>query len=222
MERMKKLVVFGSSAMARMSHFYFSRDSDYTVVAFTVDARYNDQGPMCGLEVLDFERIEEIHPPSTHDMFVAIGPSRMNALREQKCREAKDKGYRLASYISPRSVCASAVGENTFVADMVVINPFVTIGDDNYFYDGVICSNDSTIGHHCYFAPRSYVGTLCDIRDNSILGAGAVLKSGVIVARQTLVGAAAYISANTEEKGVYGEKSSELYGCISDKLDISR
>jgi len=42
------------------------------------------------------------------------------------------------------------------------------------------------------------------------------------VAKQTLVGAAAYISANTEEKGVYGEKSSELYGCISDKLDISR
>lgn len=207
--------------MARIGHFYFTRDSDYRVVAFTVDAQYNSQGPMCGLDVLDFERIEETHPPSTHDLFVAVGPSRMNTVREKKFLEAKGKGYRLASYISPRAVCASAVGDNSFVADMVVINPFVTIGHDNYFYDGVICSNDSTIGNHCYFAPRSYVGSLCQVRDNSLLGAGSVLKSGVIVARQTLVGASAYISANTEEKGVYGEKSSELYGCISDKVDIS-
>ena len=177
---------------------------------------------MCGLQVLDFEHIEETHPPSDYDMFVAIGPSRMNALREQKFAEAKAKGYRLASYVSPRAACASPVGENTFVADMVVIGPFVTIGHNNYFYDGAICSNDSTIGNHCYLSPRSYVGTHCEVRDNSILGPGSVLKSGVIVARQTLVGASAYIARNTEEKGVYGERSSELYGCISDKLDISR
>jgi UDP-3-O-[3-hydroxymyristoyl] glucosamine N-acyltransferase len=134
----------------------------------------------------------------------------------------KEKGYRLASYLSPRSVCSSPTGENTFVADLAVIAPFVSVGDNNYFYDGAICSNDSVIGNHCYFAPRAYVGSLCEVRDNSVLGAGAVLKSGVVVAKQTLVGAAAYISSNTKEKGVYGEKNSELYGCISDKLDISR
>ena len=218
---MKKLIIFGNSSMAKISHYYFSRDADYEVVAFTVDALYN-KGPMCGLEVFDFERIEETYPPSGHDLFVAIGPSRMNALREKKYLEAKGKGYRLASYVSPRAVCASAIGENTFVADMAVINPFVTIGHNNYFYEGSICSNDSTIGNHCYFSPRSYVGTFCEVRDNSILGAGSVLKSGVVVAKQTLIGASAYVSANTEERGVYGEKSSPLYGCISDKLDISR
>lgn len=219
---MKKLIIFGNSSMAKMAHYYFSRDSDYEVIAFTVDARYNNQGPMCGLEVLDFEGIEETRPPSAHDLFVAIGPSRMNALREQKFLEAKGKGYRLASYLSPRAVCASTTGENTFVADMAVISPFVTIGHDNYFYEGAIVSNDATIGNHCYFSPRSYVGTSCEVGDHSVLGAGSVLKSGVVVARQTLIGASAYVAANTREKGVYGEKSSELYGCISDKVDISR
>lgn len=218
----KSLIIFGNSSMAKIAHYYFSRDSDYQVVAFAVDSPYNNQGRMCGLEVFDFERLEETHPPSDHHLFVAIGPSRMNALREQKYLEAKGKGYRLPSYVSPRAVCASALGENSFVADMAVINPFVTIGHDNYFYEGAICSNDSIIGDHCYFSPRSYVGTFCQVRDNSILGAGSVLKSGVIVARQTLVGASAYISTHTEEKGVYGEKGSELYGCISDKLDISK
>lgn len=219
---MKKLIIFGNSPMAKIGHFYFSRDSDHEVAGFTVDAPYNNKGPMCGLEVFDFEHIEETHPPLAYELFVAIGPSRMNALRETKYLEAKAKGYRLASYLSPRSVCESPIGENTFVADMVVISPFVTIGDDNYFYDGVICSSEATIGNHCYFAPRAYVGSSCDVRDNSILGAGSVLKSGVVVAKQTLVGASTYISVDTQEKGVYGEKSSELYGCISDKLDISR
>ena len=219
---MRKLIIFGNSSMARVAHFYFTRDSGFDVVGFTVDRRYNDKGTLCGLEVIDFERVLDTHPPAEHDLFVAIGPSRMNGLREEKFLEARAKGYRLASYVSPKSVCSSPPGQNTFVADLAVIAPFVTLGDNNYFYDGVICSNDATIGNHCYFAPRAYVGSLCDVRDNSVLGAGAVLKSGVVVAKQTLVGAATYISADTKEKGVYGEKSSELYGCISDKLDISQ
>jgi len=157
---MKKLVIFGNSAMARMCHFYFSRDADYEVVAFTVDAQYNTQGPMGGIEVLDFERLVETYPPSSCDLFVAIGPSRMNALREEKFLAAKGLGYRLASYVSPRAVCASAVGENCLVADMAVISPFVTIGHDNYFYEGAICSNDTTIGNHCYFSPRRRLSPL--------------------------------------------------------------
>lgn len=218
---MRPLVIFGASSMAKVAHFYFSRDSDYRVLAFTVDASHNEGGPLLGLPVVDFEQVERVYPPAGHDLFIAVGPSRMNALREGRFAEAKRKGYRLASYVSPRAVLASRVGENSFVADMVVINPFVSIGDDNFFYDGVICSNESTIGSHCYFSPRSYVGTFCSVGNNSVLGVGSILKPGVVVARQTLVGASCYITADTEEGGVYGEKGSKLYGCISDKVDIS-
>ncbi len=207
--------------MAKMAHYFFSRDGEYNVVGFTVDQRYNDKRPMCGFEVCDFERVESIYPPSIHDIFVAIGPSQMNSLRERKCCEAVSKGYRLASYISTRAVCDSPVGDNCFVGDMVVINPFVNIGSNNFFYEGAIISNDSNIGNNCYFSPRCYVGTFCCVMDNAILGAGAVLKSSVIVEKKTLVGAAAYISANTKEGGVYGERNSGFYGCISDKVNIS-
>ena len=36
----KPLVIFGSGDIAQLAHYYFSRDSNYEVVAFTVNANY--------------------------------------------------------------------------------------------------------------------------------------------------------------------------------------
>ena len=32
-----KVVIFGAGDIARLAHFYFTRDTDHEVVAFTVD-----------------------------------------------------------------------------------------------------------------------------------------------------------------------------------------
>ena len=36
----KSLVIFGTGDIAQIAHFYFSTDSKYDVVAFTVNAEY--------------------------------------------------------------------------------------------------------------------------------------------------------------------------------------
>ena len=36
----KKLVIFGIANFAEIAHYYFSNDSEYEVVAFTVDTAY--------------------------------------------------------------------------------------------------------------------------------------------------------------------------------------
>lgn len=36
----KPLVIFGSGDIAQLAHYYFNTDSNYEVVAFTVDASY--------------------------------------------------------------------------------------------------------------------------------------------------------------------------------------
>ncbi len=207
--------------MAKVVHFYFNRDSGYVIDGFTVDKQFNNQATMCGLDVFDFESLEETHPPSDCKLFIAIGPSQMNAVRERKFHEAKEKGYRLASYISPHAICDSPVGENSFVGDHAIIHPFVTVGNNNFFWEQCFIGNDSTIGNNCLFSPKSAVSTFANIGDNSILGTGAIVKTSVHIARETLIGAGCYISKDTEIKGVYGEKSSPLYGCVSDKINIS-
>jgi sugar O-acyltransferase (sialic acid O-acetyltransferase NeuD family) len=217
----KKLVIFGADIMAKMVHFYFSRDSDYEVVAFTVDQEYIKEDIFLGLPVLPFENIERDFPPEKFKMFIAIGPSKMNVNREEKYISAKEKGYHLANYISPNSICNSVINENVFIGDFAIINPFCTIGNNNIFYEHTFIGNDVIIGEHCYFAPKAAIGTFAHIKNNSVIGTCAVVNTNVVVAKKTLVGASCFISIDTKTLGVYGAKSATLYGCISDKLNIS-
>lgn len=217
----KKIIIFGADLLAKMVYHYFKRDNQYQIEAFTVDQKFIVDDTFMGLNVVSFENIEKLYPPSEYEMFIAIGPSRMNENRTKKFYEAKNKGYTLAKYISSSAICESEVGENTFVGDMAIINPFVQIGENNFFWEHTFIGNDSIIGNHSFFSPKSVVSTFSRIGDNVILGTGSIIKTSVNVAKKTLVGAASYISEDTKEYGVYGEKNSTLYGCISDKINIS-
>lgn len=219
---MKKVIIFGIGDMAEYVYYMMKRDSEFDVVSFTVDNDFRTADQFCNLEVIDFDIIDTIYPPSDYQMFIAVGPSKMNLFREKKCVEAKEKGYTLISYVSKSAVCDSALGENCFVADFAVINPFVEIGNNNYFFEGVIVCNKAQIMDNCYIAPRVTVSSFSVIQSNSILGTGSIVKTKVVVGKESLIGASCYISKNTLEKSVYGEKCSEFYGCISHKVDISR
>jgi hypothetical protein len=51
---MAKLVIFGTGDIARLAHYYFTRDSRHPVVAFTVDAPYRSADEFLGLPLVDF------------------------------------------------------------------------------------------------------------------------------------------------------------------------
>ena len=53
----KPLVIFGSGDIAQLAHYYFNTDSNYEVVAFTVDANYIKESEFCGLPVVVFEDV---------------------------------------------------------------------------------------------------------------------------------------------------------------------
>lgn len=218
---MKKLIVFGNSLLAKLTLFYFQRDKPYEIVGLTTDKKFISCNEFCGLKVFPFETIEETHPPSEYDMFIAIGPSKMNQLREQKFNEAKDKGYTLATYISRHAICDSPLGENCFVSDMALIHPFVSIGNNNFFWEKVFIADDSCIQDHCYFSPTSATGTFSKICSNSILGTGSIVKTGIKISQNTLIGASCYISKNTKLNGVYAQRNAEFLGQCSGKIDIS-
>jgi sugar O-acyltransferase (sialic acid O-acetyltransferase NeuD family) len=221
MEKKKKLVIFGKDMIAKLAHFYFTRDSEYEVVAFTVDQKYIDGDSYLDLPLVPFEKMETLYPAIEFSLFVAIGTSKMNDNREAKFLEVKNKGYKLASYISPRAVYDSKVGENCIVGDMTVIQPFATIGDNNFIWEQCFIACDSVVGNNCSFSSKSVVSTYAIIGNNSILGSGAIIKTRVLIAEKSLIGAASYIAINTKESGVYGEKNSKFAGAISHKIDIS-
>lgn len=135
----KPVVIFGNGKMAQLAHFYFNHDSDYEPVAFTVDADFlGGETQYLGLPLVPFEEIEKRYPPQTFLMFVAVGYTKLNAVRTECFLKARAKGYRFASYISSRSSYWGDVvmGANCFILENQVIQPFVKFGD-NVFVWGV-------------------------------------------------------------------------------------
>lgn len=57
------LVIFGLGDIAQLAHYYFSTDSNYEVVAFTVDAVYITVTEFCGLPVAPFEDVINDYSP---------------------------------------------------------------------------------------------------------------------------------------------------------------
>src|SRR3569833_966155 len=93
----KRLVIFGSGDIAQLAHFYFSTDSEYEVVAFTVDANYIQKPTFCDLPVVAFGDAANHYTPASHDLFVALSYSKLNAVRKEKYLAAKALGYHMAS-----------------------------------------------------------------------------------------------------------------------------
>ena len=217
----RKLLIFGNSILAKVMLFYFQRDSSYDVVGFTVDKKYILDASFCDLQVFPFDDIEKTHPKTDFEIFVAIGPSKMNTVREDVYKKVKSKGYNCTTYISPHAICDSPLGENCFVGDMTIINPFVKIGYNNFFFEKVFIANDSIIENNCYFSPLSTIGTFSEINSNSLLGTGSIVKTSVKIAEKTLIGASSYISRNSKVNGVYAQRSSEFIANNSNKINIS-
>ena len=113
----KKLVIFGVGDFAQLAHFYFSTDSDYEVVAFTVDSGYIKKTTFCNLPVLAFDEVVKHCPSDKHFFFVALGYSKLNAIRKEKYLAAKALGYRIASFISSHATVLNDghIGENCFI-----------------------------------------------------------------------------------------------------------
>jgi sugar O-acyltransferase (sialic acid O-acetyltransferase NeuD family) len=219
----RKLVIFGTKVVARMAHYYFSAGAEYQVCAFTVDRSYLCQDSFCNLPLVPFEDVARHFPPSDHSMFVAIGYTRMNKVREAKYLAAKELGYDLASFVSPQSsfLTKNPIGDNCLIMEGNTIQPFVRIGNDVIIWAGGHVSHDAVIEDHCFLAPHVVVSGSTRVGRNCFLGASATLRDALKIAPETLVGAGCVVMKNTLEKGVYLPPRAVLLHKQSDEITIS-
>jgi sugar O-acyltransferase (sialic acid O-acetyltransferase NeuD family) len=181
MRKTKRLVLFGSREMARLARFYFDHDSDYEVVGFTVDDASIDSSEIEGLPVIAWSDVATRFPPGEHDMFVALSYRGLNQFRAEKFRQAKDAGYRLATYICSRSATWPdlEVGENCFVLENQTVQPTCRLGDNVYLWSGNHIGHGSVIEDHVYLASHIVVSGHCQIGARSFIGVNATLRDFV-------------------------------------------
>jgi sugar O-acyltransferase (sialic acid O-acetyltransferase NeuD family) len=217
---MKPVVLFGDGLVASLAHFYLTHDSSHTVAAFTVDRDHLSAPEKHGLPVVPVEDVVDLYSPADYDMFVTVGYGRMNRFREEKYRQAKHMGYSLISYVSSRAVTWPdlTIGDNCFIMESNVIQPFAKLGSNIIMWSGSHVGHDSVIEDHVFVSSHVVIAGYVTIEPNCFLGINATIRDEIRVARETLVGAGAIITKNTQEKGVYVPAKSELLQISSDRL----
>ena len=219
---MAKLVIFGAGDIARLAHYYFTRDSEHDVVAFTVDQKYRQADTFLDLPLLPFEEVSNTCAPGEYKMFVALSYARMNKLREKKYQQAKANGYELVSYVSSRCsfLTDNPVGDNCFILEDNTIQPFVKIGNNVTLWSGNHIGHDAVIEDHCFLASHIVVSGYVRIGNNCFIGVNATLRNSITIASETLIGAGAVIMKDTVAKGVYLPQRAELFSKSSDEIEL--
>jgi sugar O-acyltransferase (sialic acid O-acetyltransferase NeuD family) len=215
-----KLVIFGAGDIAQLAHYYFSNDSDYEVVAFTVDQSYLTDNEFCGLPVVAFEDIANRYPPSDHSLFVAVSYAKLNLVRRQKFEAAQASGYDLASYVSSKATVlnGNVVGRNCFILEDNTIQPFSHIGDNVTLWSGNHIGHHSHIGNHTFISSHVVVSGGVKIGEQCFLGVNATLRDHVRIGDRCVIGAGALVLSDAEDGGVYVSTETERSRVPSNRL----
>lgn len=216
----RPLVIFGAAEQAEVAWFYFTNDAASTVRAFAVDADHLKSSSFCGLPVVSFENVAKEFPPQEYDFFVAIGYSKLNALREERYLQAKKLGYRLRSYISSKATTwpGLSVGENCLVLEDNTIQPFVRIADNVTLWSGNHIGHHARIGKNVFITSHVVVSGAVEVGDNSFLGVNSTLRDHIRIGRFAIVGAGALVTADVPDYGVIAASGTELSKVPSNRL----
>lgn len=197
----KKLIIFGDSAFAEIAYEYFTHDSDYEVVAFTVSQAFLTKTSIFGVPVVAFENIEAEYPPANFEMHIALVYNQLNRIRLKFYHEAKDKGYRLANYISSRAFVWGnvVIGDNCFIFEDNTIQPFIKIGSNNVFWSGNHIGHHSTIGNHNFISSHVVISGFCTIGDCNFMGVNSTMGNNLSLGSDCLVGSFVHIVKNVPD-----------------------
>lgn len=200
---MKKLIIVGTSNNSKLARYYFERDTPYEVIGYTVENEYVTSPVFDDLPVIPLDSITDTHPTTEFDVFVAVGYSKMNKVRELLFNKVTELGYYTPNYISPDCNCRSKkIGLNNFILEDNTIQPYVEIGDNNVLWSGNHIGHDVKIGNNNFITSHVVVSGFTVIENNCFLGVNSCFRDDIKISNYTLIGAGASIMKSTKEEEV--------------------
>lgn len=205
MAKSKALVIVGNGEIAEMAFEYFTHDSDNEVAAFAIGQEYITADTLMERPVVPLDALAQAYPPDRYEAFVAIGDLQLNRVRRRQVEATKAMGYRLASYVSSRAFVWHdvAIGENCFILEHNVLQPFTAVGDNVTLWSGNHIGHRSVIEDDVFMASHVVVSGFCRLGRSSFFGVNAALGPHVSVGADNYIGMGAVLTASTEPDGIY-------------------
>ena len=191
----KNLIIVGNTSFAEIAYEYFQHDSDYEVVAFSVERDYLHAPRLFDLPVVAFEELETAFAPAKHSFFVACTYTQRNQLRTRLYRYAKKKGYSPASYVSSNAFVwrNCDIGEHCFIFEDNTVQPYTRIGSNSVLWSGNHIGHHSTIADHCFISSHVVISGHCEIGRSCFLGVNSTVSNNVVIGNDCVVGAGALV-----------------------------
>lgn len=201
----EQIVIVGDGETAELAYEYFTYDSPYEVVAFSVEQAYLKKSELFGLPVVAFETLEETHPPQSYKAFVAISYTQLNRIRTRLYQAVKGKGYGVVSYISSKAFVwrNAEIGENCFILENNVIQYAVKIGNNVVLWSGNHIGHQTVIKDNNFISSHVVVSGYCEVDESCFMGVNSSIANNVKIGRDCLIAMGAVVTKDTDARQVY-------------------
>lgn len=208
---MKNVILAGNAITASIIYGYLSSDDRYQIMGLTVDEEYLDQGGISGLNSIALNRISNVFEPENCAVIMAMGYNDINRSRESMYLRLKEMGYQIETYIHPDAGVYTQlpIGEGCIILPCAVVEPYVSIGNNNFIGANVTVAHHSTVSEHCWIASGAVISGKAKIERNTFLGVNSTIVNEVIVGEYNIIGAGALITKNTKASSVHLARSGE-------------
>ncbi len=204
MKKTKKLVLFGYTDFAQIAYEYFTVDTEFEVVAFCADRERLTIKSQYGLPIVAFEDIEKLYSPTDHYFYGASVYTQLNRVRTRVMNTAKSKGYRLASYISPRAFVWRNVelGEHVFIFEDNTVQPFTKIGSNVVMWSGNHIGHHTIVEDNCFLSSHVVISGGCVIGANTFIGVNATVNNMIKIGPDCLIASGALIYKDVPQNSI--------------------
>jgi sugar O-acyltransferase (sialic acid O-acetyltransferase NeuD family) len=206
------LIIIGTGDFAEVAFYFLRENGSYEILGFSEELAFIKKKNFCDLPIFKFEELESKFSPAQVKILVAVGPNKINTVRERLFNEVKNKGYTCIRFIHPTAVVWSpdSIGENGFIFPGCIVEPFAYVGNNSALWSGSILAHHSKIEDHCFIAPGCTISGRVVIKNNCFLGINSTIRDSIIINERCIIGAGAVIKKDTIANGVYSESGTLL------------
>ena len=199
-----KIFLFGTSEYSEYVYQTIKIEGEIDVVGFTVDKDHYKEETFNGLPIFVLENLSKEYNMVEYGILITVGYTQMNLLRKKVYNLCKSLGYRVASYVSSRSICDSdQIGEGSIIMPMAYIPPLTEVGKCSVVNIATTIGHTSNIGDFNWFSGNCIMGGNVKVGDNCFFGMNSLLKNGITVESFTMLGAYSYLSNDSVEGRFY-------------------
>lgn len=217
---MKNVVIYGLGGHAEMTYSYMKYDQGFNIKAFTVEEQYITKKELFGVPVIPYKNLLEIYPPGENELFIAVGPHKLNTVRENLYNEIRSMGYSLVNCICKEAMIPHdcKMGDSIFIDPATGLHPFVELGNNVHLIDTKI-AHHSKVGNHVFISSVVLGGHVI-IEDNVFIGMNSVIKEEVVVGRGSIIGMGCVIKEDVPPYSVYSQPGTRRRNIDSRRLAL--